>query len=146
MLTWLVWIFFWLSVALVPLELLFAWQVPPFTRYDKVPAELGWAAFFGMMVILLRFLLQVPPVLMIGFRPVGAGASLAVWLILTVVVYVAIEAGMAFLYYLWMDRATDTTHGATDRAVWILGPLYLAALIAESGAIYWLLRSGSDGQ
>jgi hypothetical protein len=146
MLNWLVWILFWLSVALIPLELLLTWQVPPFTRYDKVPAELGWAAFFGMMIILLRFLLQVPPVLTIGFRPVGAGTSLAAWLILTVVAYVAIEAGMAFLYYLWMDRATDTTHGAADRAVWILGPLYLAALIAESAAIYWLLRSGTDGR
>jgi hypothetical protein len=141
MLTWLAWILFWLSVALIPLQLVLAWQVAPFTRYDKVPAELGWVAFFGMMVIMLRFLLQIPPVLMIGFRPLG-GTALAVWLMLTVVAYVAIEAGMAFLYYVWMDGAINTTRGAGGRAAWILGPLYIAVLVAESAAIYGLLRAG----
>jgi hypothetical protein len=144
MLIWLVWILFWLSVALIPLDLLLLWQVPPFTHYDKVPAELGWAAFFGVMVIMLRFLLQAAPIVMIGFRPAGIGVPLVVWLILTLVAYVVIEAGSAFLYFLWMQRATDTTYGAADRAVWVLGPLYFALLVAESGAIFWLLRSGNN--
>jgi hypothetical protein len=145
MLMWLAWGLFWLSVALVPIDLLFHIQAPPFTRYEKVPAEAGWIGLFGMFFILLRFLLQVPPVLAAAFRPAPAGLPPLVWLLLIPVAYLVVEVGLAFAYYVWMSRATDTTYGAQDRAVWVLGPVYFLALIAESGALYWLLRSGGDG-
>jgi hypothetical protein len=144
MLDWFVWILFWLSAALIPLALLLHWEVPPFTRYDTVPAELGWAGVFGMAIIMLRFLVQAAPVLMIAFRPAAAGVPLLVWLALTIIAYVVAEVGLAFVYFLWMTRATDTSHGAADRAVWILGPLYMAMLVVESAAIFWLLRGGRD--
>lgn len=142
-LTWLAWILFGLSAALIPLNLLLHWQVPPFTRYDKVPDELAWAFVFGIAFTIVRFLLQILPVLLIAFRPAVAGVPLLAWLVLSLVAYVAVEVGLALLYYIWLHLTVDVRR--TDFIAGMLGPAYFLGLIAESAAIYWLLRSGRDG-
>jgi hypothetical protein len=143
MLAWLAWILFWLSAALIPLNLLLHRQVPPFTRYDKVPDELAWAFAFGIAFTIVRFLLQLLPILLIAFRPAVADVPVLAWLVLSFVAYVAVEAGLALLYYLWLHLAVDVRR--TDFIAGMPGPAYFLGLIAESSAIFWLLRSDGHG-
>ena len=133
------WIEFWLSVALIPLDLWLHHQVPPFRRYDKLPAEIAVAGVLGVTVIAARLFLQIAPVWHIGWEPPAIAVSGLAWLILTLVVFAVIEVVLLVLYIAWVGSFTGSR--IPPSAARVLGPTYFLGLILESGIIYWLLEA-----
>jgi len=131
------WIQFWLSVALIPLDLWLHHQVPPFRRYHKLPAEIAVAGVLGMTVIAVRLFLQIAPVWQIGQGPPAMAVSGIVWLALTLAVFALVEVGLLALYIVWVGSFTQST--IPRSAARVAGPVYVLGLILESGVIYWLL-------
>ncbi len=137
----LTWIAFWLSVALIPLSIWFHRWIPPFTWSNTSAANTSRSWLFGLVVIGVRLLLQLPAIFQLGLRPPAIAVPSGVWLILTFVVFLAVEATLALLHTTWLDRAT----GADRRnrpSIRLLAPGYFLALALESTAVGWLLRAG----
>ena len=133
------WIQFWLSVALIPLDLWLHHQVPPFRRYDKLPAEIAVAGILGVTVIAVRLFLQIAPVWQIGWGPPAFAMSGVVWLVLTLVAFAVIEVVLLVLYIAWVGSFTGSR--IPPSAAWVLGPAYFIGQILESGIIYRLLEA-----
>lgn len=134
----LVCIAFWLSVALIPFALWLHHPIPPFPWHHRGPVKTSRAWLFGLLVIVLRFLLQLPAVLQIGGGVPPVAVPPGLWMVLAPAVFIAADVGLGFLHHAWMDRATGVGR-LQRRSVRILGPAYFLGLIAESLAIGWLL-------
>ena len=137
----LTWIAFWLSVALIPLSVWLHRWIPPLSWSNTSAANTSGSWLFGLVVIAVRFLLQVPAVFQIGFRPLTAAAPGGVWLVLTFVVFIAVEAALALLHTTWLDRATGADRRSRP-SIHLVAPGYFLALVVESVALGWLLQAG----
>lgn len=136
----LTWILFWLTVALIPFALWLHHPVPPFPWHHRGPVKTSRAWLFGLLVILLRFLGQLPAVVSISLGPPPTDLAPGLWLALTLAVFLVVEVALALLHHAWMDRATGIDR-LQRRSVRVLGPGYFLGLIAESTVLCLLLRA-----
>jgi hypothetical protein len=134
----LTWILFWLTVVLIPFALWLHHPVPPFPWHYRGPVKTSRAWLFGLLVILLRFLGQLPAIVSIGIGPPPIDLTPATWLLLTLAMFLVAEVALALLHHAWMDRATGIDR-LQRRSVRVLGPAYFLGLVAESTAIGTLL-------
>lgn len=134
----LTWVLFWLTVALIPFALWLHHPVPPFPWHHRGPVKTSRAWLFGLLVILLRFLGQLPAVVRIANGPPPVELAPAAWLALTLAVFFFVEVALALLHHVWMDHATGVDR-LQRRSVRVLGPGYFLGLVAESATIGTLL-------
>lgn len=134
----LVWGFFWLSVALIPFALWLHHPIPPFPWHHRGPVKTSRAWLFGLLVIVLRFLLQLPAVVRIGAGPAIVDVSPGAWMASALGAFVAMDVALGLLHHVWMDTATGLDR-LRRKSVWILGPGYFLGLMLESFAVGWLL-------
>jgi hypothetical protein len=138
----LIWIVFWLSVALIPLSIWLHRWLPPLDWSNTSAANTSGSWLFGLVVMGVRLLLQLPLVIEIALRPLAAGVPRGIWLFLSLAVFVAVEAALGFLHTGWMNRATAADRRRRRTSIRILGPAYFLGLTLESAAIGWVLWAG----
>ncbi|HJQ58886.1 MAG TPA: hypothetical protein VJ890_18410 [Vineibacter sp.] len=134
------WVVFWLSVALIPVSIWLHLAIPPFSWQRKGVVKTSRAWLFGLVVIALRFLLHAALMVRIAGHPLVAGLPAAAWTILSVLAFLAIEVALGLLHHVWIDRATGADRFERP-SVRVLGPLYFAAMLAQSLALFLLLRA-----
>jgi ABC-type cobalamin transport system permease subunit len=136
------WIQFWLSVALIPLDIWLHHQVPPFRRYDKLPAEIAVAGVLGIAVIGGRLVLQMAPVWQVGRGPPAIDVPAFAWLAITVAAFVVIEIALLVLYIAWVGSFTGSRIPLS--AARLLGPAYFLGIVVESVMIWTFLRMSDN--